>query len=87
MFSAALASNLGDGVVSVAIAFAVLDTTGSATHLGLVLAARVIALVGPLSDAIGLFEALYVCGTVQIAALLAMLALRSVRTLAPAPAP
>ena len=48
VFSAALASLIGDGVVPVALAFAVLDLTGSATDLGIVLAARTIALVASL---------------------------------------
>src|SRR5579875_895176 len=45
VFGATLASNLGDGIVSVALAFAVLDLTGSATDLGIVLAARAVAQV------------------------------------------
>jgi predicted MFS family arabinose efflux permease len=48
VFGAALVSLLGDGVVPVALAFAVLDLTGSATDLGIVLAARTIALVASL---------------------------------------
>lgn len=48
VFGAALVSLIGDGVVPVALAFAVLDLTGSATDLGLVLAARTIALVASL---------------------------------------
>ena len=48
VFGAALASLLGDGMVPVALSFAVLDLTGSATDLGLVLAARSVALVGSL---------------------------------------
>ncbi len=48
VFSAALASLIGDGVMPVALAFAVLDLTGSATDLGIVLAARTIALVASL---------------------------------------
>ena len=47
-FGASLASLLGDGMVPVALSFAVLDLTGSATDLGLVLAARSAALVGSL---------------------------------------
>jgi predicted MFS family arabinose efflux permease len=39
------ASYIGDGLLPVAISFAVLDLTGSATDLGLVLAARMIPLV------------------------------------------
>lgn len=39
------ASLLGDGMVGVALAFAVLDTTGSVTDLGLVFAARSLPLV------------------------------------------
>jgi MFS family permease len=38
-------SQLGDGMVGVALAFAVLDLTGSATDLGIVLAARTVPLV------------------------------------------
>ncbi len=45
MFGAALASNLGDGIASIALAFAVLDLTGSAADLGIVLAARTAAQV------------------------------------------
>jgi MFS family permease len=48
VFGAALVSLLGDGMVPVALSFAVLDLTGSATDLGLVLAARSVALVGSL---------------------------------------
>jgi MFS family permease len=48
VFGAALVSLLGDGTVPVALSFAVLDLTGSATDLGLVLAARSVALVGSL---------------------------------------
>ncbi len=48
VLAASLASVVGDGVVPVAIAFAVLDLTGSATDLGLVLAARALALLGAL---------------------------------------
>lgn len=45
VFGATLASNLGDGIVTVALAFAVIDLTGSATDLGIVLAARTAAQV------------------------------------------
>lgn len=48
VFGAAVVSLVGDGVVPVALAFAVLDLTGSATDLGLVLACRTVALVGSL---------------------------------------
>lgn len=48
VFSASLVSLLGDGVIPVALAFAVLDLTGSATDLGIVLAARTLALVAAL---------------------------------------
>ena len=48
VFGAAVASLLGDGMVPVALTFAVLDLTGSATDLGIVLAARSAALVGSL---------------------------------------
>jgi MFS family permease len=59
VFGAAVASLLGDGMVPVALAFAVLDLTGSATDLGLVMAARVVALSsslllgGVIADRIG----------------------------------
>ena len=45
VFGATLASNLGDGIVSVALAFAVLDLTGSATDLGIIFAAKMAAQV------------------------------------------
>jgi MFS family permease len=45
VFGASLVSQLGDGVVGVALAFAVLDLTGSPTDLGLVLAVRTVAQV------------------------------------------
>jgi MFS family permease len=45
LFFARTASVLGDNVAPVALAFAILDLTGSATDLGLVLAARTIPLV------------------------------------------
>lgn len=48
VFGASLVSLLGDGVEPVALTFAVLDLTGSATDLGVVLAARALALVGSL---------------------------------------
>ena len=48
VFGAALVSLLGDGMLPVALTFAVLDLTGSATDLGVVLAARTVALVGSL---------------------------------------
>jgi MFS family permease len=48
VFGASVASLVGDGVVPVALSFAVLDLTGSATDLGIVLAARVVALVSSL---------------------------------------
>jgi MFS family permease len=59
VFAAALVSLFGDGVLPVALAFAVLDLTSSATALGVVLAARTAALVaslplgGVLADRIG----------------------------------
>ncbi len=40
VFGATVASNLGNGIVLVALAFAVLNLTGSATDLGIVLAAK-----------------------------------------------
>jgi hypothetical protein len=48
VFGAALVSLLGDGMLPVALTFAVLDLTGSPTDLGVVLAARTVALVGSL---------------------------------------
>jgi predicted MFS family arabinose efflux permease len=45
LFLGQAASLLGDGMVSVALAFAVLDLTGSATDLGIVLASRTIPFV------------------------------------------
>ncbi|MGH2859454.1 MAG: MFS transporter [Solirubrobacteraceae bacterium] len=48
VFSASLVSLVGDGVVPVALSFAVLDLTGSATDLGLVLASETVAMVGAL---------------------------------------
>lgn len=44
-FLASATSVIGDNIVSVALAFAVLDQTGSATDLGLVLGARTVMLV------------------------------------------
>jgi MFS family permease len=48
VFGAALVSLLGDGVAPLALTFAVLDLTGSATDLGAVFAARTAGLVGSL---------------------------------------
>ena len=45
VFCSTLVSSLGDGIVGVALAFAVLDLTGSATDLGIVMAARMITIV------------------------------------------
>jgi MFS family permease len=45
VFGSMLVSSLGDGIVGVALAFAVLDLTGSATDLGIVMAARTITIV------------------------------------------
>jgi MFS family permease len=45
VFSASAISDLGDGVVTVAVTFAVLDLTHSATDIGIVLACRTIALL------------------------------------------
>lgn len=59
VFGAALASLVGDGVLTVALAFAVLDLTGSATDLAIVLGARTLALVcsllfgGVVADRVG----------------------------------
>jgi len=43
VFASTLVSDLGDGVITVALAFAVLDLTGSVTDLGFIVAARLIA--------------------------------------------
>jgi MFS family permease len=48
VYGASLVSLIGDGVLPVALAFAVLDLTGSATDLGVVLAIRTVALLGSL---------------------------------------
>jgi MFS family permease len=48
VFGASLVSLLGDGIVPVALSFAVLDLTGSATDLGVVLASEAVALTGAL---------------------------------------
>jgi len=48
LFSGYVASLLGDGMVAVALAFAVLDNGGSPSELGLVLAARLLALLASL---------------------------------------
>lgn len=48
VFGASVVSLLGDGVVPVAVSFAVLDLTGSATDLGLVLASETLALAAAL---------------------------------------
>ncbi|MGA2928661.1 MAG: MFS transporter, partial [Solirubrobacteraceae bacterium] len=48
VYGAELASLIGDGVVPVALAFAVLDLTGSPADLGVVLACRAVALLGSL---------------------------------------
>jgi predicted MFS family arabinose efflux permease len=45
VYGAQVVSLLGDGIIPVALAFAILDLTGSATDLGLVLAARTVPLV------------------------------------------
>jgi hypothetical protein len=42
VFGATVVSSFGDGVVTAALAFAVLDLTHSATDLGVVLAARTV---------------------------------------------
>jgi hypothetical protein len=46
VFGATVVSNLGDGIVTVALAWAVLDLTHSPTDLGVILAARIVAQVG-----------------------------------------
>jgi predicted MFS family arabinose efflux permease len=48
VYGAQVVSLLGDGIIPVALAFAILDLTGSATDLGLVLAARTVTLVASL---------------------------------------
>jgi hypothetical protein len=48
VFAASLVSLLGDGVLPVALSFAVLDLSGSATDLGLVLASQTVALAAAL---------------------------------------
>ena len=48
VFGAASVSLVGDGVVPVALSFAVLDLTGSPADLGIVLAAGALALIGSL---------------------------------------
>jgi MFS family permease len=48
VYGASLVSLVGDGVIPVALAFAVLDLTRSATDLGVVLACRTVALLGSL---------------------------------------
>src|SRR4051794_41632620 len=48
VYGAQVVSLLGDGIIPVALAFAVLDLTGSATDLGLVLAARAVPMIGSL---------------------------------------
>jgi MFS family permease len=45
VFASTLVSDLGDGIVGVALAFAVLDLTGSVTDLGIIIAARILAQV------------------------------------------
>lgn len=45
VFSASVVSQFGDGVVTVALVFAVLDLTGSASDLGIVIASRTVAQV------------------------------------------
>jgi hypothetical protein len=45
VYGAQVVSLLGDGIIPVALAFAVLDLTGSATDLGLVLAARTLPMI------------------------------------------
>jgi len=48
VFGATAVSEIGDGVVTVAVTFAVLDLTHSATDIGIVLASRTIALLASL---------------------------------------
>src|SRR3954469_18667740 len=48
VYGAQIISLLGDGIIPVALAFAVLDLTGSATDLGIVLAARTLPMIASL---------------------------------------
>lgn len=48
VFAAGLVSLVGDAVVAVALAFAILGLTGSATDVGIVLAVRTVAMLGGL---------------------------------------
>jgi predicted MFS family arabinose efflux permease len=48
VYGAQVVSLLGDGIIPVALAFAVLEETGSATDLGLVLAARTVPMIASL---------------------------------------
>ena len=72
VFGAALVSLLGDGVLPVALSFAVLDLTGSATDLGLVLASETVALAaallagGVLADRIGRRRVMVVADLVRL---------------------
>ncbi|MGH2849538.1 MAG: MFS transporter [Solirubrobacteraceae bacterium] len=72
VFAAAAVSLIGDGVVPVALAFAVLDLTGSPTDLGLVLACRAVALLGSLlvggvvADRLGRREVMIVADLVRL---------------------
>jgi MFS family permease len=74
VFGAASVSLVGDGVLPVALAFAVLDLTGSATDLGLVLAARTLALVasllvgGVVADRVGRRRVMIASDLVRLAA-------------------
>jgi MFS family permease len=74
VFGAALVSLVGDGVVALALAFAVLDLTGSANDLGIVLAARTLALVaallagGVIADRVGRRRVMIAADLVRLAA-------------------
>ena len=82
-FTAQASSFVGDGMVPVALAFAVLEVTGSATDLGLVLAARWVPLValllagGVMADRVSRRRAMIAADLVRLGAqgLLAVLLL------------
>ncbi|GAA0955996.1 MFS transporter [Actinocorallia libanotica] len=75
------ASFLGDGVIGVALAFAVLDAGGSAADVGLVIAARSVAMVGFLlfggvvADRVSRRTILVGCDVARLAAQAAMAAM------------
>jgi hypothetical protein len=73
VYSAQVVSLLGDGIIPVALAFAVLDLTGSATDLGLVLAARIVPMVacllagGVVADRLSRRRVMIVADVVRVA--------------------